>query len=153
MRFLGLEITVRRAGRQSSPFPSLASNPHTPRPFFLKSSGSGYSQVILPEFDTSDPFLSGRMQHLAQKIQKMFTNGWVDVSTVVDIVNALNLSQTAQTMQCIENLRTIHCVDFKDLDPDLVVRIPYMINHIFSEGRLPDHPVHDYGDRVRNLLA
>lgn len=156
MKVFGFEISVRRASDRGSSavsqFLEVFTDSKSEKPAFLRRSKNGYARIILPAFDTNNPFLCGRMQHLAEKLQKMFARGWVDVTVVSDIVSTLSLCQTSQTMECTEQLRLIHCVDFRHLDPGLVERIPFMINHIFSEGQLPDHNTPEYDELVQSLV-
>lgn len=65
-------------------------------------------------------------------LKKMAQNGWMDICT---IDNILKMSGGVPNGQDYQVLRTLHCVNFRDMQPELLRGLPLLIKRVLeSDG-------------------
>lgn len=61
-------------------------------------------------------------------MQAMFKKGWVDITAIRKCLDIAGIVAPAEPMR---NLEALHCVKFSDMPPELVKRIPGMLQECF----------------------
>lgn len=88
-------------------------------------------------------------------MQAMFKKGWVDITA---IRKCLEIASIVAPAEPLRNLEALHCVHFSDMPPELVQRIPGMLQECFRgldlnslvppapipEPSKPDRPRHGW---------
>jgi hypothetical protein len=101
----------------------------------------------------NDPWEVAFMNSQMTNIEKIFSRGRVNVCAINDVMEHFSLSWTTSTRDYYNKLRTIHCVDFSLVPSEIVRQLPYIINHIFSEGRLPPVKNEEYNQILNAIEA
>jgi hypothetical protein len=93
-------------------------------------------QIIFPEpLNTDDVWSVQQLTNLVDKVEKMFTQGWIDICEVDSAVRNFKLRLTGPSKQAYEKLRILHCVHFDKYLPGIYDQIPSLMTCVFTEGR------------------
>lgn len=120
------------------------------RPYLTIRNATHISQlVIFPGAGDKDKWKCAARSKLIDAVDKMYTQGWFDVSPVRSAIDTFKLQTPPSVQKALEDLHSIHCVHFKNLTMDVFNSIPRHLTHIFTEGRIPAEAV----ERVDDLEA
>lgn len=93
-------------------------------------------QIIFPEpLNTDDVWSVQQLTNLVDKVEKMFTQSWIDICEIDKAIRDFKLSMTGPSKAAYNKLHTLHCVNFDKYLPGIYEQIPGLLTCVFTEGR------------------
>lgn len=91
----------------------------------------------------------GKLERLAAKaaMEKMIRRGWVNICAIRECIQILKLPNYGRALDI---LATLHCVNFKDMEPELRAEIPNLLAEVFTPDSMNWEPVFSSINRAPN---
>ena len=100
-----------------------------------KNKATFYQMIVFPHVDLSDPYKSTIFKVLTQKMEKSFIEyQYLDICPVRDLVKLSGMTIWGRAAEAYDWLHKLHCVDFRDMHPEIATQVPHRINMVFSNG-------------------
>lgn len=94
-------------------------------------------QIVYPERRGESIWHDNHMNKLVKSVEKMFHSSYFDICVIDRAVSDFDLLSTPTVNQAYQDLHHIHCMDYRDMTPEVFAAIPRYMTHIFTEGRVP----------------
>lgn len=96
---------------------------------------SMYDVIIFPHLDLSDPMTSTLFRKLSRDLEKHFYEyRYFSICEIRDIVKLARVTLCSRAEDSLEWLYKLHCVEFKDMHPEILSQLPHRINMVFTNG-------------------
>lgn len=95
-----------------------------------------FEMLTFPHVDLSDPMQATLFMKAAKEMHERLTgnHSMVDVCAINKIIQLADLTLWGPSAEAYEWLHKLHCVQFRDMHPDIAMQVPHRINMVFSNG-------------------
>lgn len=94
-----------------------------------------FEAIVFPHLDLTDPMISTLFSKSIREMEESFVKyKHVNICPVRDISELAGLNLTGKASEAFEWLYKLHCVNFRDLHPEIARQIPHRINMVFANG-------------------
>ena len=95
-----------------------------------------FRRIQWPKAEGLDEFKAIQYEKIIKDFGDRVTGNskWFSVCDVDKVMDFFGIKFNESTKEIYEKLRCLHCVHYENIPPNIVERIPDMVNAIFTEG-------------------
>ena len=102
----------------------------------IKPSRNLFDYIVFPYVDLTDPMNETLFRKLHDEMKQHCLRGRFSICDVRDIIELADVHLHPLPAKDYEWLHKLHCVEFKDMHPDIYAQLPQRINNVFSNGTI-----------------
>ena len=102
----------------------------------IKPSRNLFDYIVFPYIDMSDPMNETLFKKLYDEMKQHCLRGVFSICDVREILELADVHLHSLPALDYEWLHKLHCVNFKDMHPDVYAQLPQRINSVFSNGTI-----------------